>query len=180
MIGEKIYKRITQLVDDAKNVVGVSEFGFADKPDLCEGWLSAAVHVVSLLGASVSSYKNNIDRIVSVEKRGHIDKAVISVRAILIRMLQDLDDGLITSIVDRVAAETFDDFIDHAEAYLKEGRKDPAGAICGVAFEDTIRRLCHAHNIEDEGKTCEPLINALITGGVLERRAFNLQHTRHA
>ena len=36
------------------------------------------------------------------------------------------------------AAEAFDDFLDHAEAYLHGGRKMEAGVIAGVVFEDTI------------------------------------------
>ena len=40
------------------------------------------------------------------------------------------------------AGGAFDDFLDHGEAYLKAGRKDPAGVIAGVVLEDTIRRIC--------------------------------------
>jgi hypothetical protein len=59
--------------------------------------------------------------------------------------------------------------LDHAAAYLDEGRKDPAGAIVGVVFEDTIRRICRANGIIEAGQTCEPLINALTTSGVLSK-----------
>jgi len=42
---------------------------------------------------------------------------------------------------NKIRAETFDDFLDHAVFYAKKGRKMEAGVIAGVVFEDTIRRI---------------------------------------
>jgi hypothetical protein len=70
--------------------------------------------------------------------------------------MRDIDAGLIASLADRVRAEVFDEFLDHAEAYHKEGRKE-SGVIAGVVFEDTMRRIAQKHRADD------PKIDTIIT-----------------
>jgi len=55
--------------------------------------------------------------------------------------LPDIDRGLLGDLGNKIRAETFDDFLDHAEDYLKRNLKNEAGTIGGVVFEDTIRRV---------------------------------------
>jgi hypothetical protein len=66
-----------------------------------------------------------------------------------------------------VRAETFDDFLDYADAYREEGQKQPAGVLAGVVFEDTIRRICRDKNITDKDGDLEQLINALTRQNVI-------------
>ena len=64
---------------------------------------------------------------------------------------------------NQIRAETFDDFLEHADVYRKEGQKQAAGVLAGVVFEDTIRRICRAKGkgIVEKGEDLDKLINAL-------------------
>ena len=74
--------------------------------------------------------------------------------------MPDLDAGLIADFGNKVRAETFDDFLDHADAYYQEGSKQVAGVLAGVVFEDTIRRICRDKNVTDKGEDLEQLIRS--------------------
>jgi hypothetical protein len=61
---------------------------------------------------------------------GDRDSAVRRVALIaekLRALLPDIDAGLLGDLSDRVRAETFDNFLDHGEAYLTDDRKMEAG-----------------------------------------------------
>jgi hypothetical protein len=64
---------------------------------------------------------------------------------------------------------SFGDFLDHGEAYYIEGRKNESGAIAGVVFENTIRRMCDKHKISEKGKKLDDLISALSKANVLSK-----------
>jgi hypothetical protein len=46
-------------------------------------------------------------------------------------------------------------------------RKEPAGVLTGVVFEDTIHKLCARHEIPHQGVSLEPLLTALNSKSVL-------------
>ena len=79
----------------------------------------------------------------------------------LTRLLADVDAGLMTTIINRAQAETFDDFLDHGRAYLDSEQVKEAGVIVGVVFEDSLRRVCRNHGISDKDVKLDELISAL-------------------
>ena len=78
--------------------------------------------------------------------------------------------------------EVFDDFLDHAKWYRKNGKTNEAGVIAGVVFEDSVRRCCRKHGIEERGRKLDQLISALEKGGVISgtkaKRARVAAHVR--
>ena len=70
-------------------------------------------------------------------------------------------------MADHVRAEVFDDFLDHAKSYRKNGRKNEAGVIAGVVFEDTVRRVCRKYGISESGEKLDELISQLAKSNVL-------------
>ena len=74
----------------------------------------------------------------------HIDVGI----GVLKHLLLDIDAGLVATLVDRVRAEVFDDFLDHAEEYYKHGRKE-AGVIAGVVFEDALGQIAEKNGVAD-------------------------------
>ncbi|MDL1969488.1 MAG: hypothetical protein LWW94_00670 [Candidatus Desulfofervidaceae bacterium] len=86
---------------------------------------------------------------------------------ILRLLLQDIESGLLASIEDQTRASVFDDFLDHAKEYLKHKRKNEAGVIAGVVFEDTLRRICRNAGITEKGKKLDILIDKLVKAGIL-------------
>jgi hypothetical protein len=102
--------------------------------------------------------------------------------SLLSNLLADARAGLISSITDQARAEIFDDFLDHADAYAAENRKNEAGVIGGVVFEDTVRRLCRNRSIAEKDVKLDSLINALVKAGDLSdvkaKRARVAAHVR--
>src|SRR3984893_2132766 len=96
--------------------------------------------------------------------------------------LPDFDAGLIADFGNSVRAETFDDFLDHAEAYHREGEKQAAGVLAGVVFEDTIRRICRDKGISEKDEDLDKLISALarqtVITGQQSKQARTAAHVR--
>jgi hypothetical protein len=109
-----------------------------------------------------------------------LDNAISQMSALLTGLKGDIEAGMIVDLEARVSGETFDDLLDHAAAYLSEGRHEPAGVLAGVVFEDTIRRLSAKHGIDPAGKELDSLLNALKSRrkALLQRRFAPRPHTR--
>jgi hypothetical protein len=103
-------------------------------------------------------------------------------RSILAALLTDAQHGLISSIADSARAETFDDFLDHATEYAKQNRRNEAGVIAGVVFEDSLRRICRKHGIHDKDVPLDNLISQLTQRDILSatkaKRARAAAHVR--
>ena len=134
----------------------------------CSGWLVSAVNLVRIVCPDPGNpFRKRTEEIAERNVGWLINHSVGELGAILKNLTRDIDAGLLTSIADRARAETFDDFLDHGRAYLDEGRKQEAGVICGVVFEDTVRRICRKHRIEESSAKLDTLISALARDGVL-------------
>jgi hypothetical protein len=102
-----------------------------------------------------------------------VHQQVYQLQSLMRQLSVDLDNGLVLSIERQLTADTFEDMLAHAEEYLKENRKEPAGVLAGVVFEDTIRKLCKANQVADEQQTLDPLINALKRKNVISKMETN-------
>jgi hypothetical protein len=167
---DAVRSRIERLRAEAFEALGVDESGQVKPGTLLNdagglAWLVALDHVIDLTCPQDSSaYRQWIKerkRKLASDSRPNVYGAVVEGREVLRRLLADLDDGLIGSIADRAAAETFDTFLDHGADYLKLGRKDEAGVIAGVVFEDTIRRICRNNDIEENDVKLDQLVSEL-------------------
>ena len=73
-------------------------------------------------------------------------------------------------------------FLDHAKTYLKADRKNEAGVVAGVVFEDSLRRVCRKHEIAERGRPLDDLISELAKKDILSatkaKRARVAAHVR--
>ena len=92
---------------------------------------------------------------------------LLRTRGVLLNIREEIEQGLLGSFASGIQASIFDDFLDHGKAFLDADRKNEAGAIAGIVFEDTIRKLCLKHGIEDVDKELDTLISALARANVL-------------
>jgi hypothetical protein len=169
LVEDELRKRIEQLLGESTALSRGDEYDQclnAQQVQLCSAWLTAAQNAVQLVCQSPEApYRQKVDK-VALENHGYaINAAVGEVSAVLRNLISDADSGLIASITDRARAETFDDFLDHADAYLQDSRKNEAGVIAGVVFEDTIRRICTKHGIVEKGQKLDSLISKLASIG---------------
>ena len=184
---EKIQNRITQLINEADELArGHGEENVcANQTQIseCIGWLAAAQSMVELACPPPHAYRIQFGMIMARPSQALANERVDEAAALLSRLQIDMHAGLIASIVDQAAAETFDDFLDHADAYLREGRKEPAGVIAGVVFEDTIRRICRKNGIADADQNLDDLIAGLqksqVFSGMKAKRARAEAHVRN-
>ena len=120
-----------------------------------------------LISQPSSPYRAKADRIAGAERGYLLHHAVGELADVLAGLLRDADAGLIVSIADQIRAEVFDDFLDHAEHYVQLERKNEAGVIAGVVFEDSIRGMCCKRAIVKKGVKLDALISALANAGTL-------------
>jgi hypothetical protein len=134
---------------------------------LCEGWITEAVNVIEVaIPIETNAYRRRIREM--EDRQGYaVGNKVTAIAASLEALLPDIDAGLLADFGNKVRAETFDDFLDHADIYLHEGEKQAAGVLAGVVFEDTIRRICRDRNINEKGEDLDKLISALTRQNVI-------------
>ena len=165
MIADNVRLKIQDLIARAPSLVVDGEYDTRHVAK-CSAWLFEAVNVVSYaIPSPLNAYHAGIAR-----SSNPLDpiQSVASVAETLQALLADVDAGLLGDLGDQVRAETFDNFLEHGEAYLGDDRKMEAGVIAGVVFEDTVRRI-YRNKIadDDKGKELEQLINALKTRNVI-------------
>lgn len=149
----------------------------------CEGWITAVHNAVLLTCPTLpSAYRQKADSVASRDWGYMIHEGVATLAAVLLNLLRDIDAGTIASIADAARAETFVEFLAHATAYLEEGRKNEAGAIAGIVFEDVIRRVCRKRSITEKAVKLDLLITELVNCGAFTqakaKRARAAGHVR--
>ena len=191
-VEKAVVTRIKALIEQGTPLSPVGKKGYAllyEEEQAIAGWLTSAIHAVELIvGLSLNAYTKQCISVSVRYNTAHADRmrgeaikseCVGAMVSVLENLLADIEAGLISSLEDRIRAETFDDFLDHAEQYLKSGRKE-SGVIAGVVFEDTIRRI--AQNNEIAVGHLETTINDLVKKDVITstkaKRAKTAAHVR--
>jgi hypothetical protein len=160
MAGSKSVKeRIEQLIERAP-----PEFQPANQL----AWLIAAQNSVQLVCPSRSNaYCVQAERLLTQANRWLRPISVQEMAALLTRLLEEIEGGLLTTIENHSIAIIFDDFLDHGSEYLKQGRKNEAAVIAGIVFEDTLRRICRVLDIAENSVPLEALIAELVKRDVI-------------
>lgn len=170
-VEETVVQRIEELLGAAGQLRRGNEYGQASSiqhAEQCKGWIAAASNIVELLVPDPNSgYRRVADRIREHDYGYVIPQGVGELSEVLANLLRDAQAGLVASVADVARAEVFDDFLDHAKLYLKEGRKNEAGVIAGVVFEDSLRRVCRKRGVEEKGQKLDALISELAKSGTL-------------
>ncbi len=153
-----LVERIKSLIETGLPISSAGKRGVGltfQEQQNAEGWLTSASHVVQLVVSDyLNPYRQRLQHVFIASQNAigrqtgvrseHIDVGI----GVLKHLLLDIDAGLVATLVDRVRAEVFDDFLDHAEEYYKHGRKE-AGVIAGVVFEDALRRIAEKNGVPD-------------------------------
>ena len=149
----------------------------------CVAWRTSAQNIVHLVVTNSSNpYRMSVDKICGSNRGYCTQESVGEVTVILKSLLEDIDLGLLASIEDQTRAAVFDDFLDHAKGYSREKRKNEAGVIAGVVFEDSLRSICRKAGITEQGRKLDTLIDDLVKAGTLTqvkaKRAKVAAHVR--
>lgn len=185
-IDERVRSKFDALIKSGDQLKHGNEYGQvrdeAHKQD-CVAWLASAQNIVHLVVTdSGNPYRSSVDKICGSDRGYCTQTSVGDVTVMLKSLLQDIDLGLLASIEDQTRAAVFDDFLDHAKEYAKEERKNEAGVIAGVVFEDTLRSICRNAGITEKGRKLDTLIDDLVKAGTLTqvkaKRAKVAAHVR--
>jgi uncharacterized protein YutE (UPF0331/DUF86 family) len=133
-----------------------------------QAWVLSVANIITLVSLPGSPYLAELDRIMTHEyvKYGVPVPVFQKLEGMLISAKQEWDAGLLRRIEHLVAAETFDDFLDHAEAYHKAGKVIEASVLASAVLEDTVKRVARKNGIDPSGKTLDPLITELAKANV--------------
>jgi hypothetical protein len=170
---KNLRQRIVELVSQADSLL-------IDKEDISYNAPQKLGAARALVDASISitkKYLPSTDTYAQVIAATRLEYASDRDNRIILARLRDnlasieaeANLDLLRSVIASAQAIVFDDFIDHAEAYLKISRFIEAAAIASIAFEDVVRRLCEKHGIDPTGKTLDSRLNALKAENVLSK-----------
>jgi hypothetical protein len=136
MIGDNARQKIQDLIARAPPLVAgndYDDFSSADFSDAhsakCSAWLTEALNVVHY---TIPSPQNPYRA--AIERSGSFRDRIRATSEIFQALLPDIDAGLLGDLGNQVRAETFDDFLDHGEAYLADDHKMQAGVIAGSSL----------------------------------------------
>jgi hypothetical protein len=136
---------------------------------LCRGWVTEALNVIEqAIPIEPNAYRVQAKK---VSLSGDVLGQVAAIGAMLTGLLADADAGLLADFGNKIRAETFDDFLEHADVYRQEGQKQAAGVLAGVVFEDTIRRICRDKGIDEKGQDIDQLARQMVITGQQARQA---------
>jgi len=170
-IEKAVIGRIKGLVNDAwrlSQIVRDDTLSSGVHARKCRGLIVAALHIVQKVVANPdNSYLKVIEDLATNAPRTEIGRTAGEIGEILSQLLVDIQAGLLSSVADHARAEVFDSFLDHAKLYLDNKHSNRAGVIAGVVFEDSIRRICRIHQIEEQGSNLDQLISDLVKAGIL-------------
>jgi hypothetical protein len=178
VIGDNVRRKIQDLIARAPTLVG--DGGLHDELHRaqCSAWITEALNVIRYaIPSPQNPYRAQIEG-----NKNYEALRVGSIAEMLRSLLPDIDAGLLGDLGNQVRAETFDNFLDHGQAYLDARQKMEAGVIAGVVFEDTVRRIYRDKIADDEGLKLEVMINELtgkrIITGQQSKQAKVAAHVR--
>lgn len=156
-IEERVVDRIEELLDEGSHLRQGNEFGQAlshRHAEACTGWIAAASNVIEIVVPDPDSgYRRSAEAIRDHEYGALIPRGVGEMVNLLSNLSKDTKAGLLSSVADSARAEVIDDFLEHANSYLTQGKHNEAGVIAGAVFEDTLRQICQRCRIEQQGKS---------------------------
>jgi uncharacterized protein YutE (UPF0331/DUF86 family) len=131
-------------------------------------WLSKTIAALeSFLPTTSFHFTEAVSLAKGSRRQGGFIKQDIDALLGHLRFLRDaIERDLLRSFQNEVSSVEFADFLGHARQYLDEGKKVEASVIAAATFEDAVKRLAQAHDIEDLSKL-DSIINALKAKGVV-------------
>ncbi|MEE9443992.1 MAG: hypothetical protein V3V99_15115 [candidate division Zixibacteria bacterium] len=185
-VEDSIKSRIKDLIEKGQSLKIGNENGQVRSDDheaQCMGWITTALHIIQVVIIKPdSAYRTQASKIAPNGGSLVANNAVGAITALLENLLKDIELGMLTSIDNRIHAGIYDDFLDHAEDYLKKNMKNESGVIAGVVFEDSIRKLCRSNAIVEKDEKVDALISELqkmdIFSPVKAKRARVAGHVR--
>jgi len=127
-------------------------------------WLTSASNLIHFIVPPETHIAKECDSIMADEhlKQGVPSNVLVLMLGLLKGAKDEWDHGLLGRIEYIVAGETFDDFLDYADNYLKGNKKTESSVLASAVLEDTVKKIAHKNRLSTENKTLDPLIDELV------------------
>jgi hypothetical protein len=161
-LSKQLEKRLSDLIANPPHAISYQ--GLKNEASRAEahGWSVSAASVIASVVSNISHpYRTAVTMYLAILHNDPV-QAASSLLGLLTQLKADFEAGVLSNLEAQISAQTFDDLLDHAEAYLAERRPEPAGVLAGVIFEDTVRKLCGRHNIPEAGAKLDNLLSELV------------------
>ena len=170
---DTITKRFQELSEQGQQMVSrmnkndyyISEH---DIPSV-QAWLSSVANILETASLADSFFPNESKRLMTNEEMKH--GISINVASKMLGLLQSAQQewasGLLRKIEYILAAETFDNFLDHAAVYHKGDKKVEAAVLASAVLEDTVKKISLKNEISAKGQSLESLIDELVKVGAI-------------
>lgn len=131
-------------------------------------WIASVANLIRCVALPDSYFAESSRKLLSNRDldTGVPSFAIQKLYALLVSANDEWTAGLLRKVEHFVVAATFDDFLDHADLYHKGGKKIESAVLASTVLEDTIKKIAAKHNVGAEGKTLDPLIDALVKADV--------------
>ena len=145
---EQISKRFAELIGQGQRVLstkraGTSGFTWVDNLQASEWLTSAQAFICNVMGKGSEHYS----RYTRFSDHGARFEYIESALGVLQAAKVDFDGGYLLEFKRRIEAEVFDDFLEQAEYFLRDGYFQVAAVVAGATLEDGLRKLCIRRNI---------------------------------
>lgn len=168
---EVIDRRFAELLEEGKTLnLRIHDYWIQDKVVDFLKWISSAVNLVNMIDQSNGIFISECKKVQQDATIGHsgIPSYLFhAIYAVLKGAHDEWQRGLLRKIEYIIVAETFDDFLDHAEYYHKGNKKIESSILASAVLEDTIKKIARKNGIDSKGKSLESLIDELTKAEVL-------------
>ncbi len=168
-----ITNRFRELVAQGQQLVGR-----INRNDYCislheitsaQAWLSSVSNLLQTASLAGSIFLSESKTLMTHEGMKHniATGVVLKMLGLLVSAQQEWEGGLMRRIEYILTAETFDDFLDHAEAYHKGNKKAESAVLASAVLEDTVKKVCLKNSIPTKGQSLDSLIEELLKAGAI-------------
>lgn len=128
------------------------------------GWITAAANLVAIATGGHGTYHERLQSEAASDVK--LKSRTEVVLGLLTSFRIDFERGLVRGLEYPIAAETFDEFLDHARRFARDRKPMEAAILVSAVFEDAARRLAKKHG-RDRSKPMEQLIDDLALQGII-------------
>jgi hypothetical protein len=150
-ISEQITKRFGELLQQGEKILSTRRNGSSVSggvavimPDFVDDSLAQewATSCLSFLGRVMGKDSDHYRRFAENVEQVHTHSYAVRACAVLRAAKADYDGGYLFDARKQIQAEVFDEFLEQAEYFLKDGYFQVAAVVAGAVLEDGLRKLC--------------------------------------
>jgi hypothetical protein len=164
---QDLEKRFRELLEVRFTPETNPNFVWSGETVAAHAWLIEATNLIGLVsgerGLHYEEARQSLASATGAPAGGVRMDPVRKLQGILRATYSDWKQGLL-NVRYADLASTFDDFLDHAHAYHKSGKKLEAAVLASAVLEDVMRKIAEKHSINE--RSLEPIIEALVVKGV--------------